>query len=191
MDGYISWPFPPLWEGILVMKIPIVHAQGSLWLTERYMCPQGLVAGWVHVSRLHAMLARGHVCCPAGSSGSAFCYCRTSLLSQAALFYPKTDQEQQRRLFQSFPLVLEQSSSVGEEGLVHNTIRDMLLWWFPEPGGHHLSTHWLICFSHLSGRRISSCCKRSECTIAAEDHPGTAGSGKESFRTWRRACGGN
>lgn len=31
-------------------------------------------------------------------------------------------------LFQSFPLVLEQSSSVGEEGLVHNTICGVLLW---------------------------------------------------------------
>uniref|UniRef100_A0A8C4UPF1 Thioredoxin domain-containing protein n=1 Tax=Falco tinnunculus TaxID=100819 RepID=A0A8C4UPF1_FALTI len=51
--------------------------------------------------------------------------------------------------------------------------------------------HPLICFSHLSGRRISSCCERSECTIAAEDHPGTAGSRKEGFGTRRTACGGN
>ncbi|XP_063263911.1 thioredoxin domain-containing protein 6 isoform X2 [Prinia subflava] len=38
-------------------------------------------------------------------------------------------------------------------------------------------------------RRISGCGKRSRCTIAAEDHPETAGRGKEGF-TWRRACGG-
>lgn len=31
-------------------------------------------------------------------------------------------------LFQSFLFVLEQSSSVGEEGLVHNTICGVLLW---------------------------------------------------------------
>ncbi|OPJ79292.1 hypothetical protein AV530_005170 [Patagioenas fasciata monilis] len=39
-------------------------------------------------------------------------------------------------------------------------------------------------------RRISGCCTRSECTVAAEDHPGTAGGGKEGFRAWRRAHGG-
>ncbi|KAM4770648.1 thioredoxin domain-containing protein 6 isoform 5-T5 [Cyanocitta cristata] len=39
-------------------------------------------------------------------------------------------------------------------------------------------------------RRISGCCKRSRCTIAPEDHPGTAGRGKEGFRTWKRACAG-
>ncbi|XP_068057213.1 thioredoxin domain-containing protein 6 isoform X2 [Anomalospiza imberbis] len=38
-------------------------------------------------------------------------------------------------------------------------------------------------------RRISGCCKRSRRTIAAEDHPETAGRGKEGF-TWRRAHGG-
>lgn len=75
------------------------------------------------------------------------------------------------------------------EGLVHNTIHDVLLWWFLELREHHLSTYWQICFSHLSGRRISSCSKRSKCTIAAEDHPWTAGCGKEGFRTWRTSCG--
>ncbi|XP_071293460.1 thioredoxin domain-containing protein 6 isoform X3 [Agelaius tricolor] len=38
-------------------------------------------------------------------------------------------------------------------------------------------------------RTISGCCKRSRCTIAAEDHPETAGRGKEGI-PWRRACGG-
>uniref|UniRef100_A0A8C0BVM8 Thioredoxin domain-containing protein n=1 Tax=Buteo japonicus TaxID=224669 RepID=A0A8C0BVM8_9AVES len=52
----------------------------------------------IHVSSIHAMLPREQVFCSAGM------------------------------LFQSFPLVLEQSSSVGEEGLVHNTICGVLLW---------------------------------------------------------------
>lgn len=71
-----------------------------------------------------------------------------------------------------------------------NSVSDELLWGSPEPREHNLSTCWLICFPHLPGRRISGCCKRSRCTIAAEDHPETAGRGEEGF-PWRRACGGN
>lgn len=110
----------------LAMKIPMTHAQGSLGLRATRVCPQGLVAGRVHVHSVHTVVARGHACCPVGSSHSASCYCRTSLLSPAALVHSKAGQERQR-LFQSFPLVLEPSSSVGEEGLVHNTIPDVLL----------------------------------------------------------------
>uniref|UniRef100_A0A8C3E9J3 Uncharacterized protein n=1 Tax=Corvus moneduloides TaxID=1196302 RepID=A0A8C3E9J3_CORMO len=53
------------------------------------------------------------VCCPVESPGSACCFCRTSLLSQAALLHPETDEEAQRRLFQGFPLAVELSSSEG------------------------------------------------------------------------------
>uniref|UniRef100_A0A8C3QEV3 Thioredoxin domain-containing protein n=1 Tax=Cyanoderma ruficeps TaxID=181631 RepID=A0A8C3QEV3_9PASS len=47
------------------------------------------------------------------SSGSACCFCRISLLSQAVLLHPGTDEEAQRRFFQGFPLAVEQSSSEG------------------------------------------------------------------------------
>uniref|UniRef100_A0A8C3N7T5 Thioredoxin domain-containing protein n=1 Tax=Geospiza parvula TaxID=87175 RepID=A0A8C3N7T5_GEOPR len=48
-------------------------------------------------------------------SGSACCFCRSSLLSQSALLHPEIDEEAQSRLFQGFPLAVEQSSSGGGE----------------------------------------------------------------------------
>uniref|UniRef100_H0Z9I5 Thioredoxin domain-containing protein n=1 Tax=Taeniopygia guttata TaxID=59729 RepID=H0Z9I5_TAEGU len=51
-------------------------------------------------------------------SGSACCFCRTSLLSQTALLHPETDEETQSRLFQGFPLAVEQSSSEGRSVLM-------------------------------------------------------------------------
>lgn len=108
-------------------------------------------------------------------------------LSHAASVCPKTDQEQQRKLFQSFPSFWSRAAQPGTQ-----SDSDVLLWWFPGLGELCCElTYWQTCFSHLSGRRTGSCCERSECTVAAEDHSGTSGSGKEGFRTRWGACGGN
>lgn len=107
-------------------------------------------------------------------------------LSHAASVCPKTDQEQQQKLFQSFPSFWSRAAQPGTQSdmwcspLMISRAWRALLW-----------TNLLTCFSHLSGRRTGSSCKRSECTIAAEDHSGTSGSGKEGFRTRWGACGGN
>lgn len=143
MRGYLNHENPyHSHPGIPVTCWKMYMSTGSFgWLSPREQCS-------CHVSTWTCVL-------PWGVFRFSSCYCRTSLLSQAALVHPKTDQEQQRRLFQSFRLVLEQSSSVGEEGLVHNIICDVLLWWLPEPRGHHLSTYWFAFHTFQGGGLVA------------------------------------
>lgn len=179
MVAVFHGPFP-----VLVMKIPMTHAQGSLWLTETCTCRQDLVA--------ESMWAVFTPC--ANMAWTWVLPCRVLQVQPPATAGPHSH----KLLWFILRLIRNDKEDCSKVSL--------LFWswaalsgrraWYIIPyimccWGNFQSPYWLICFSHHSGRRISSCCKRSECTIAAEDHPGTAGSGKEVFRTWRRACGGN